>query len=147
MKKITLILTVILMAIAVSGQIKGIDLDNVVEVKNENELENHPEQWIKIPAPDGVYTFFIENTNAVDYKHLITELDCILQANDLDINKPDQEDDLLPSEIKGLRDYDNLSYYVALGKAEIMRSYNLDDEWVIGIICNYQVRALGIGKR
>ena len=56
------------------------------------------------------------------------------------------EDDLLPSEINGLRDYENLSYYVALGKAKIMRRYFIDDKWTIGITCNYQVRALILVK-
>jgi hypothetical protein len=140
MKKATIVIAAIFMAITASGQVKGVDLDNAVEVKTEDELLNHIEEWLQTPESD--YVFFIENAYAVDYKHLISELDRILKANDLDINKPDMEDDLLPSEINGLRDYENLSYYVALGKAEIMRRYFIDDEWTIGITCNYQVRVL-----
>ena len=144
MKKASLIIAAILMAIIASGQVEGVDLDNALEVKTDDELQNHIEEWLQ--TPESNYVFFIVNDYATDYKHLISELDRILKANDLDINKPDMEDDLLPSEINGLRDYENLSYYVALGKAKIMRRYFIDDKWTIGITCNYQVRALILVK-
>ena len=146
MRKATIIIATILMAIAASGQVKGVDLENVVELENEADLVNHIEKWGYLQEED-VYVFTIRMIPmAVDYKHLLTELDHILEANELDIDKPDEEDDLLPSEINGLRDYNNLSFYVALGQAEIIRSYYLDDEWVIKLICSYDLRALLLFK-
>ena len=134
------------MAITASGQVKGVDLDNAVEVTGDEDIIDFNEEWVNLPDID-VYGFFIANDNAVDYKHLISELDRILQANDLDIHKPDIEDDLFTPSIKGLTDYSNLSHYVAMGEAEIMRTYFIDYEWTIRIVCNYTTRALILGKK
>ena len=143
MKKTIAILAAILMAISTSGQVKGIDLENVVEVSGDREMLEHSKQWVKTNE-DGVtvYVFIIENEYAVDYKHLITELDRVLKANGLDIDKPDDEDDLLPPRVKGLRDYSNLAHYVSIGEAEIRRNYYLQNGWMIGIICDYEMRGI-----
>lgn len=88
----------------------------------------------------------IQSQSAVDYKHLITELNRILEANDLDIDKPDFEDDLFPSNVNGITDYSDLAHEISIGEAEISRMYLLVDEWAIRIVCNYQMRALLFGK-
>lgn len=146
MKHATIIIAAILMAITVNGQVKGVDLSNAVKVNSEMDLMNHIEEWT-YQSEDEIYIFTISMMpKPVDYKHLITELNRILEANDLDINKPDEEDDLLPSRINGLTDYSNLDHYVRLGEAEIMRRYYLDNGWIIAILCNYQTRGLVLGK-
>ena len=144
MKKASIIEATILISITVSGQVKGIDLENAVKVENDLEIsEHHYEQWVRL-SQQGIdlYAFTIQNDSAVDYKHLITELDRVLNANGKDINNPDIENDLLPSEIKGLRDYENLSRYVGLEKAQLSRTYNLENGWEVRIVCNCRMQVL-----
>lgn len=143
MKKASIIVAAILISITVSGQIKGVDLENAVEVENDLEVSEHSEQWVKLSRQGIVlYSFSINNDSVVDYKHLITELDRVLKANGKDINKPDIENDLLPSEIKGLQDYENLSHYVDLGEAQVSRIYNLDNGWEVRVVCNSRMQAI-----
>jgi len=146
MRKATIILTAILMAVSVSGQVKGVDLENLVEAKTDADLLDHIEEWVYVPDQDA-YVFMISTAPMpVDYKHLITELNRILEANDLDIDKPDEEDDLLPPSVSGLTDYSDLDHEIAMGEAEIMRKYYVDDEWFITIYCNYNASILVIAK-
>jgi len=147
MKKAIMILAAILTAITINGQVKGIDFGNAELAETDEELYEHAKQWVKLDYEgENAYTYMIWNDYAVDYKHLITELDRVLKANGLDIDKPDIEDDLLPQNIKGIRDYKNLAYYVTMGEAEISRSYFLDNGWVIGILCNYQGKAIVVAN-
>lgn len=147
MKKVTIILAAIFIVISVSGQVKGVDLDNAVEVKHDEELMNHSEEWIKGFEEDSIFFYMINRfPKPVDSKHLIKELDRVLKANDLDINKPDREDDLFPSQVKGLTDYSNLDHYVSIDEAKIDRTYFIGDEWAIGIVCNYKGQVLFLVK-
>ena len=147
MKKVTILLATIFIVVIARGQVNGVDLENAVQLSDEADLSDYIEQWIKL-SEENAYAFAIADIpKPVDYKHLITELDRILVANNLDINKPDTEDDLLPENVKGLTDYSNLAYYVSLGEAEVIRGYFIDDDWGIGIVCNYNTRVLFISKK
>lgn len=58
MKKATIIIATIFMAIAVSGQVKGFDLDNVLIIEDDIDVNNYPEQWVKMPERGEAYMLY-----------------------------------------------------------------------------------------
>ena len=117
MKKIVFALFFVFSPVVVFSQL--VKTKAIIEAPKANK-ENFDQNEVWLNMYDAFYRIKFEQ-NPVGVKHLFENLKEILEANNLDINKPFYDRSLLASYVKDLGDYEAINASALTGSTEIAK--------------------------
>ncbi len=127
MRKVLLVSILLFAGILMQAQIKGIDLSKAIETTDSTKIEDVYNQLV---THDSMYAIpYRTNTVGVVYSH--RKILSILEANELDFDKPDYDNSYLSSYVDGYDDYENIPHSVKVGKSIIMMEW-IVNEYILG---------------
>lgn len=131
MKKLVLIICLAISGMLVQGQINGIDLSKAIEVTDSTPPEDMYNQLVTY---DSMY-IITYSSNTVGVVHSHRKLLSILEANELDFDKPDYDNSYLASNVDGYNDYEAIPFSVKTGNSIIVLGWNIN-EYILGWTLN-----------
>ena len=122
MKILTLIIAILFSGMLMQAQIKSIDFSEAIEVTKSTPPED---MYNQLSTYDSCYVILYKS-NTIGVVHSHRKILSILEANNLDFDKPDYDNSYLASDVDGYNDYEAIPFSVKMGKSVIMKRWEIN---------------------